>query len=239
MNERASYGAVLFDMGGVLLDMANAASLPEGKLDWRGRQALLAYLRRHGAKVDLEDIDELLFQPWREEYEQRYQSGREADWRTHLKRLRHELGVRSHDLTLLGTWFEPYSEQVTAMPSARPVVSTLAGRGIALGIVSNVPLPGRLYEGILARYGLLEPFATRRFSYDEGSRKPSPSMVRSALATLGVPPSRAMMVGDRRAMDVAAGRAAGVTTVWLSGEDGDGPDPDAEIRDLPELLRLL
>lgn len=239
MNDRSRFRAVIFDMGGVLLDMANAASLPEGKLDWRGRQALLAYLKRRGAKVDIEDLDELLFQPWRRNYLQRYQLGREADWRPHLKRLRHELGIRSHDLTLLGEWFSPYAEQVTAMPSARPVVSTLAGRGIALAIVSNVPLPGRLYQGLLAHYSLLEPFAVRRFSYDDGSRKPSPAMVRRALSELGVAPARAMMVGDRRSMDVAAGRAAGVTTVWLKNDDGGGPDPDATIHDLPELLRLL
>ncbi len=239
MMDQLGYKAVLFDMGGVLLDMANAASLPEGKLDWRGRQALLAYLKQRGARVDLEDLDELLFAPWRQQYSQRYQLGREADWRPHLKRLRHGLGIRSHDLTLLGAWFGPYAEQIEAMPSARPVVSTLAGRKIALGIVSNVPLPGRLYQAILARYGLLEPFATSHFSYDEGSRKPSPAMLRSALAELGVAPSRAMMVGDRRSMDVAAGRAAGLTTVWLESEDGGGPEPDVSIHDLPELLRLL
>ena len=49
--------------------------------------------------------------------------------------------------------------------------------------------------------------------------KPSPVMVEAALAGLGVPASRALMVGDRLATDIAMGRAAGMpTALVLTGD---------------------
>ena len=77
------------------------------------------------------------------------------------------------------------------------------------------------------------------FSYDARSRKPSPAMLRSALAELGVAPASAVMVGDRRAVDIAAGRAAGASTVWVESDDGGGPQPDEKIGSLAELPDLL
>ena len=67
-------------------------------------------------------------------------------------------------------------------------------------------------------------------------------MLRAALAALGASAEEALMVGDRRAADVAAGRAAGVETVWIRSAFDDGPEPDhvigslAELPDLPGLI---
>ena len=234
-----SIRAVLLDMGGVLLDPGNAQGLPSGKLDYRGREALLQLLKRHGATPSFELLEQLLFAPWQAEYKRRYETGREADWKPHLTRLRRRLHVRAHDLQLLGAWFAPYGETMTLLPDARETVAAVAASGYALGLVSNVPLPGKLYLRLLARHGLVAPFATLQFSYDTGSRKPSPAMIRGALAALGVEPEHAVMVGDRRGADVAAGRAAGVTTIWLESADGGGPAPDHAIRRLGELPPLL
>ncbi len=234
-----SLRAVLLDMGGVLLDPGNAQGLPAGKLDYRGREALVQLLKRSGASSTLEQLDGLLFAPWHAEYRRRYETGREADWKPHLTRLRRRLHVHAHDLQLLGTWFAPYGETMTLLPDAGETVAALAAAGYALGLVSNVPLPGKLYLRLLARHGLVAPFATLQFSYDTGSRKPSPAMIRAALAALAVEPEHAAMVGDRRGADVAAGRAAGVTTIWLESADGGGPTPDYAIRRLGELPALL
>lgn len=231
--------AILFDMGGVLVVMAGSQGLPWDVADYRGRRALLRLLRRHGGQLELDDLDALLFTPWRDEYERRYERGHEARWEPHFRRLRQATGARGRTLAFLATWFEPYAERLEAMPEARETLSALRRRGTRLGLVSNVPLPGLLYSRVLKRLGLWSFFDDVRFSYDEGSRKPSPAMLRAGMAALGVQPHETWMVGDRRASDVAAGRAAGVHTVWLQSPHRHGPRPDSTIRSLAELTALV
>ena len=64
-------------------------------------------------------------------------------------------------------------------------------------------------------------------------------MLRSALADLDLSPTEAVMVGDRRDFDVAAGRAAGTSTVWIRSNDGGGPAADYTIDALADLPALL
>ena len=231
--------AVLFDMGGVLISLRNARGLPDARFDWRGREALLSLIRSRGGRARERDLDRLLFEPWREQYERRYELGRDADWKPHLTRLRRHAGVASHDATLLGAWFRPYGETLEALDGAAETLCALKARGLKIGLVSNVPLPGVLYHRILTAYGMAASIETFHFSYDEGSRKPSPAMIRHALAALGVGTKEALMVGDRRSSDVAAGRAAGVGTVWLRREDGGGPGPDHTVDRLDQLPALI
>ncbi len=230
--------AVLFDMGGVLLSLQNGRGLPQGRTDWRGRQALLRRIRDAGGRIEEGDLDKLLFDRWREEYDERYRRGAEASWEPHLGRLRAWAKVELDDLDLLGAWFRPYGEQLPALPGAIETVRELRERGLRVGLVSNVPMPGVLYQAILAGHGIADWIETFHFSYDEGSRKPSPVMIRRALAELQIEPARALMVGDRRSSDVAAGRAAGVGTIWLRRHDGGGPEPDYAIDELPGVLSI-
>ncbi len=231
--------AVLFDMGGVLIGLQNARGLPNSRFDWRGRQAMLRLLHDAGGRIEERDLDRLLFDRWREEYEKRYLRGAEASWEPHLARLRAWAKVDLDDLDLLSAWFRPYGEQLICLSGAVETLKAIREQGLRTGLVSNVPMPGVLYHAILAGHGLAEWIETFHFSYDEGSRKPSPAMVRHALAALGVEAERAVMVGDRRDSDVAAGRAAGVGTVWLRREDGGGPDPDLTIDAINELPALV
>lgn len=231
--------AVLLDMGGVLISLDNARGLPDSRHDWRGREALLRVVREHGGRLRREDLDRLLFAPWRSEYRHRYERGREARWEPHLSALRKRAGVRLRDLTLLGAWFRPYGEALAALPGASDALVRLRELGLRLALCSNVPMPGALYREILERHSLADPIESFHFSYDEGTRKPSPQMLRNALASLGVEAGNALMVGDRRISDVAAGRAAGVETVWVRSDDGGGPQADHEIGSVAELPALV
>ena len=62
-------------------------------------------------------------------------------------------------------------------------------------------------------------------------------MIRRALSDFAVSPGAAVMVGDRRSVDIVAGRAAGVKTIWLRSEDGGGAAADVTINSLTELSR--
>jgi len=222
-------------MGGVLLAMHNESGLPEGEADVAGRAELLALLRARGGHADEADLERLLFAPWRAEYERRYELQREADWRPHVERLIGATGARVSADEVLAAWFRPYGEGLRPLDDAAATLRELRARGFALGLISNVALPGALYRERLVAHGLAEPFTAVRFSHDAASRKPAPTMLLSALAELGASPAEAVMVGDRKKSDVAAGRAAGVHTIWLRSHHAEGPEPDVTIDSLAEL----
>ena len=227
-------------MGGVLIDTRGVTSLPGDRLDFRGRRALLKLLRERGShRVTLDDLENDLFGPWQSDYAGRYERMRDAAWEPHLERLRCKFGVGVDDRELLATWFAPYAENLAAIEGAREAMRALRSAGYRLGLVSNVPLPGELYLRQMERWGLAEPLESIRFSYDAGTRKPSPRMILEVLQELGVPPQRAVMVGDRRGSDVAAGRAAATRTVWIRSEFSRGPTADATIDSIAQLPALL
>lgn len=67
--------------------------------------------------------------------------------------------------------------------------------------------------------------------------KPSPDMVRLALASCGVPASEGLMVGDRVDTDISAGEAAGCPSVLvLTGVTREAPPGLRSIATLAELL---
>lgn len=233
--------AVLLDMGGVLLDLTGTGGLPPRRLDWRGREAMVRLLRRDGIRVSLDDLEAAVFGPWRRQWNRRYRRSAEADWSPHLALLRRG-GAGPSDEDLLAAWFRPFAETIEPLPGARGALERMSDQGMRLALVSNVPLPGRLYREILERHGLLGRLEHLEFSYDAGHRKPSPALLRSALRVLGVPAAEALMVGDRRAVDIAAGMAAGVGTVWVRCDDPDGPAADwivDSVVDLPQLVARL
>lgn len=55
-----------------------------------------------------------------------------------------------------------------------------------------------------------------------GCRKPEPGMILDLIETYVVDPNQSFMVGDRD-VDIQAGHAAGVKTVWI--QHGDAPKP--------------
>lgn len=230
---------VLLDMGGVILEMAGTRGFPIERLDWRGREALTRLIRAEGGRLSTDDLENLLFTPWHLDYQRRVEMGCEAAWEPHLERLRQAAGIATTDLQLLEAWFRPYGEQLRPIAGAVEAVDRMRASGLKLALVSNVPLPGALYDQILSRYGLLECFRVRRFSYDCGTRKPSPALLRAALDDLKIDRQAAIMVGDRSDRDIAAGRAADMQTVWIRGEFDDGPVADQDIGSLEELPDLL
>lgn len=230
---------VLLDLGGVVLDMGEAAGRPWGELDRRGREALLALLAERGRGASEGDLDRLLFTPWKRGYDRRYRVGREAPWSPHLERLARATGADAPPDRLLEVWAEPYLSSLRPVTGAQEALARLRSANLALAAVSNVPLPGRFFGRVLDEQGLGAFFQNLQFSYDAGTRKPAPGLVRAALEALEAEPASAVLVGDRRSTDIAAARAAEIASVWIESADAEGPEPDATIRSLADLPALL
>jgi putative hydrolase of the HAD superfamily len=98
----------------------------------------------------------------------------------------------------------------------RPLLTSLRGRGITLGVISN--WTGDLEE-VLHRIDLRAPFDIILDSARFGHEKPHPEIFVEALRRAGVPAEHAMHVGDSIDLDVEGALASGLRAVLLDRED--------------------
>lgn len=115
-----------------------------------------------------------------------------------------------------------YGALLRPFPGAVEAVGALAGRGVALAIVTSRHRESTL-RGI-ELCGLVDHFPEIVTPEDVTHAKPHPEPVLRALERLGVEPEEALFVGDSP-HDMAAGRAAGARTaaaLW-------GPFPRASL----------
>ena len=110
----------------------------------------------------------------------------------------------------------------------RATLEAVRGRGLRVGVVSNVPADLR---PVFAKHGLDRLVDSYTHSFEVGAEKPSPAIFLAAAKSLGVKPSETLMVGDH-AVDRGA-ESAGMRAFILPTEfDGD-------VRGLDRVLVLL
>jgi len=97
-------------------------------------------------------------------------------------------------------------------PKVPRLLARLRGAGYRLGVVSNSD--GRV-QGFLEAVGLAPFFDVIVDSFVVKREKPDPRIYDAALDALGVPPHRAMHVGDYYHIDVVGAERAGMTGVLL------------------------
>lgn len=128
-----------------------------------------------------------------------------------------------------GLHAEPY-------PGVKDTLEVL-GSTASLAIVSNKA--GPLVRATLEAFDLEHHFASVLGGGEFGALKPSADGVLAVLATTGADPEETTMVGDMP-MDVAAGRAAGVRTLFASYGFGslgpDDPVPDGTLSSFTDIL---
>lgn len=219
--------AVLFDLGGTL--------------DGPGRpwvERFVAAYREAGIDVPAERLREACHAGTRAAYAEPAIAGYDlaatvavhvAAQVAHLRLVDPDDTRRIVDIFVRGT--------VAALDESRAVLERLARR-YALGVVSN-------YYGnadrILTDAGVRRLLAVVVDSTVCGLSKPDPAIFALAIARLGVPPHRALFVGDSLAQDIVPARAAGLRTAWLIGP-GLRPETspaDACVRSLADVERLL
>lgn len=119
-------------------------------------------------------------------------------------------------------------------PGVQPTLNALHQQGYKLVLITNKP--ERFITPLLSHFELLPLFTLCLGGDSLAEKKPSPLPLLHAAQTLDIPPSASVMVGDSR-HDIAAGKAAGFTTVALPygynhGEPIERSQPDLLIGSL-------
>jgi 2-haloacid dehalogenase len=153
---------------------------------------------------------------------------------TILSRVLQSLDVRATAGPYVDLFFQ-LTTQVELYPEALSVLNALGG--IPSAIVSNAD-----HEHIAA-WNFTWPVQFVLISESVRAYKPHPLMFQKASEQLGVEPREVLHVGDSDVDDVQGAKAAGLQVAWVN-RDGrarraDVPEPDFEIADLSEVLKLL
>ncbi len=143
-------------------------------------------------------------------------------------------------------YLERYKDTVcnesSVFPDMPELLDALDDRQFPYGIVTNKPQ--HLTDPLLAALGLASRLICCVSGDTLAQRKPDPAPLLYACEQAGVPPHRAVYVGDA-ARDIEAGRAAGMRTVAAAygyivpGEDPASWNPDAIAADTKELAKML
>ncbi len=143
------------------------------------------------------------------------------------------LGGLSHD-EVLAAMLE--SLRFSLYPEVPEVLRGLRARGATLVVVSNWDVS---LHDVVRDLGLDRFVSAVLTSAEEGVSKPGPELLLRALRRVGsgVGPGEALMVGDT-AVDVDAGRAAGIPVVFVDRFGAAPPMPDG-VEVMPDLRGLL
>jgi len=127
-------------------------------------------------------------------------------------------------------------------PESADLLRGLHDSGFKLALVSNTVFPGFVIDDYLGGEGLLDLLPVRVYSSEVRYMKPDPRIFHIALNHLGVPPARAMFIGDRTDNDVRGAARLGMKTALLARNGRiipSGARPDYLIRRLSEVPALL
>lgn len=128
---------------------------------------------------------------------------------------------------------------ITAFPGAIEAIEELRARGVKLALITNGD--ALLQRRKIERFSLASLFECVIVEGEFGKGKPDPEVYHHALATLGVAPQEAWIVGDNLLWEVAVPKQLGIYTVWVDfahqGLPADAPaQPDRIIHSLAELV---
>lgn len=218
--------AVLWDIGGVLLDLESVRAGHEAFVAWlveaHGDDAIADPLETWRRTVGdyFKERDGTEFRPARVAYDQAVAA---------------VLGDRLDREAWQPRFRECFGRHLRPNPNATETVTRLAATEHHQGVLSDIDADEGQF--VLEQLGILDQFDAVTTSEDVGRTKPDPAMFETALARAGVPPERALMVGDRYHHDMEGAAKLGLRTAAYGA--AAGPAVDHRLESLDELIALL
>jgi len=148
--------------------------------------------------------------------------GARGFWYRFLVRLCQRLEVGKPSRFAAAELFDRFgkAEAWEVYPDVEPTLEALRAAGLRLGVVSNWD---RRLPTLLADLGLDRYFEAVEYSSGCGYEKPHPRIFQRCLETLGVPPERALHVGDAAIEDVEGALAVGMRALRIERQEGPTP----------------
>jgi len=219
--------AVLFDLGGTLIQTPEVSEIMKQMLEAKGILCSVEEISKAREKADkriggYDDLPRMREEFW-------------IKWNTEILR---PLGIRK-DLRVLATWISEawwdYA-QARLYPEVRKVLRRLRERGLKLGVVTN-GLKSDI-DKVLPQVGLTDAFDIVVVTDSVGKMKPDKEIFLHALKKLDVKPHEAIFIGDRIEEDYDGAKNAGIKALLIDRENKIEENVD-KIQSLKEILEIL
>lgn len=212
--------AVLFDMGGTLLDMRDFLALEE-------------FATRAGLGVDADTLAHWTAEMTRENDRLGEKWSDEEYWRKVLEGAAGKT-ISENQWNVFYQATSTHQFPAHLFSDVRICLDELKGNRLQLGVVTNY-ISEQSARELLAREGVLGYFETVVASGTERVAKPDPRIFQRGVERLKVQPPETLYVGDKPFTDVRAAERAGLRGLWLHRDGtGYGEDPP-EITSLAEV----
>jgi HAD superfamily hydrolase (TIGR01549 family) len=118
-----------------------------------------------------------------------------------------------------------------------PTLKILKGRGLTLGLISNI---GQESEKTFTDLGLMPHLDFNVTSFEVGCDKPDPRIFQAALKKARVMPEEALCLGDQYEVDIVGAKGVGINAILLDRNDWFAEVSECpRIRTLPEVTRYI
>jgi HAD superfamily hydrolase (TIGR01549 family) len=241
------YKAVVFDLGGTLIEYAGKFdSWPD--LEAPGLRAAHAYLRQEGVQLPLvTQFEAAGFELLPGRWEQAKAGIKNLTVPILLVAILDQFEGDLPDFSLLNAAARQYEEAICTgaepVPYSQELLAQLKASGYRLGLISNTMFSGQAHIKDLRKFGMLSYFDAMLFSADTKKWKPSPAPFLQVASDLKARIDSTLFVGDDPGADVAGAKGAGMDVVHFASSDRfpplDGVVPDATIYELVELPTVL
>jgi HAD superfamily hydrolase (TIGR01549 family) len=189
--------AVLFDMGGTLIDYTP----PESFL-----VSCRAYGRRNNIKWLSEEVfDKIEMKEYKAREDAKFWRREFSLWKVFSSELAIICRKIGEFEKLMEDFYRYYSVNcggAEIYQDALPTLSQLKEMNLYIGLVSNTCFPSKMHLWDLERFGLLRFFSHTLFSIDIGYRKPSIEIYCRALENNHIEPNETIFIGDQLDKDV-------------------------------------
>jgi putative hydrolase of the HAD superfamily len=214
--------AVLFDLGGTLVDNQDYAAWTE-------------VARRFLLDFEPDDLRHSVLEVEQEIDAEPRPFGQDAALRLFWRRALSRASGKEVSESIADKFLAALKEHPTPIrlfSDTRRCLDHLRKEHRALGVISNSTSEARVRQ-ILHAAGILDYFERVVSSGTEGVEKPDPEIFHRAVERMGLRPDEALYVGNLAHTDAKAAMAAGLHALWLNREGfGYGDDP-------PEITSLL
>jgi putative hydrolase of the HAD superfamily len=221
---------ILFDIDGTLIDHDTAETI-----------AVAAFGGRMGHTDDAVGF----LQRWRRAFERhynRYLAGELSLQQQRRERFREIFDPNLSDAAadqLSALYIDEYLAACELYSDVKLALAQLAA--YPMGIVSNGERGQQQYK--LVRTGIGHYFGPLILSGECGMAKPARGIFELACDSMGVSPSQAVYVGDRRDIDAEAARSVGMHGIWLdrigASDDSDPRRRIGSLSALPAAITLI